>query len=94
MTRDGVIEAYQSDGNIRSETVGTFVGEIVDEAAVAERDVGYVGDVQFAGGGDKAVCFVGGFEGGVFGFYDVDFGNWGRRKVVAVGLDMVLRSGP
>ena len=45
------------------EVVGGFVGKVVDEPAVAERAVGYVGDVELAGGVDEAVGFVQGFEG-------------------------------
>jgi hypothetical protein len=43
---------------------------------VAQRAVGYVGDVQFAGGRDEVVCFVDGLEGGVFGLDGVDSGDW------------------
>jgi hypothetical protein len=52
-----------------------LVREIVDEPTVTKRAVGYVGDTQLAGGGDEAVCFVEGFEGGVFGLDGVDFGD-------------------
>jgi hypothetical protein len=62
---------------IRSEIVGGLVGEVIDEPAVAERAVGHVGDVELAGGGDEAVGFVQGFEGGVFGLDGVDFGDCG-----------------
>jgi len=34
------------------EVFGGCVREVVDEPAVAEGAVGYVGDVEFAGGGD------------------------------------------
>jgi hypothetical protein len=61
---------------VGSEVFGGFVGEVVDEPAVAEGTVGYVGDVEVAGGGDEAVGFVEGFEGGVFGLDGVDFGDW------------------
>jgi hypothetical protein len=54
----------------------TSASEVVDEPAVAEGTVGYVGDVEVAGGGDEAVGFVEGFEGGVFGLDGVDFGDW------------------
>ena len=47
---------------------------------MAQGAVGYVGDVQLAGGGDEAVCFVEGFEGGVFGLDGVDFGDWRREE--------------
>jgi hypothetical protein len=60
---------------ISSKVVGGFVGEVVDEPAVTERAVGYIGDVELAGGGDEAVGFVQGFEGGVFGLDGVDFGD-------------------
>jgi hypothetical protein len=42
---------------------GGFVGEVVDEPAVSERAVGYVGDVELASGVDEAVGLVEGFEG-------------------------------
>ena len=54
------------------EVVGGFVREVVDEPTVAERAVGYVGDVELPGGVDEAVGFVQGFEGGVFGLDGVD----------------------
>jgi hypothetical protein len=58
------------------EIVGSLVGEVVDEPAVAERAVGYVGDVELADGVDKAVGLVQGLEGGVFGLDSVDPGDW------------------
>lgn len=39
---------------------------------MAQRAVGYVGDVELPGGVDEAVGFVQGFEGGVFGLDGVD----------------------
>jgi hypothetical protein len=58
------------------EIVGSLVGEVVDEPAMAKRAVGYVGDVELAGGVDKAVGLVQGLEGGVFGLDSVDPGDW------------------
>jgi hypothetical protein len=43
---------------------------------VAQRAVGYVCNAQFLGCVDKAVCFVDGFEGGVFALNGIDFGDY------------------
>lgn len=60
---------------VGGEVVGRVVGEVVDEPAVAEGGVGYVGYSEFFGCGDEVVGFVEGFEGGVFGLEGVDFGD-------------------
>lgn len=60
---------------IGCEVIRGLVWEVVDEPAVSERRVGYVGDVEFFGGVDEAVLLVEGFEGGVFGLEGVDVGD-------------------
>ena len=62
---------------VRSEVVGSLVREVVDEPPVAERAVGYVGDIELAGGVDETVGFVESFECGVLGLDGVDFGDCG-----------------
>jgi hypothetical protein len=60
---------------VRSEIVGSLIGEVVDEPAVAERAVSYVGDVELSGGINEAVGLVEGFEGRVLGLDGVDSGD-------------------
>lgn len=48
---------------IRSKVIGGLVGKVVNEPAVAKGAIGYVGDVELAGGIDEAVRLVQGLEG-------------------------------
>ena len=61
---------------------------------MAERAVGYVGDVELPGGVDEAVGFVEGFEGGVFGLDGVDPGYYtmGSGKTGLLIIFMLVAS--
>lgn len=60
---------------IRREIIWGLIIEVIDEPAVAEGAVGDVSDAEFLSCADEVVCFVDGFEGGVFGLEGVDFGD-------------------
>jgi hypothetical protein len=49
---------------------------------VTEGGVCNKGNVKRASGGDEVVGFMEGFEGGVFGLYGVDFGDYSFTVLV------------